>query len=320
MFTLYLTALEELWKEVALSQLLTIVDIPFIDTLLIDEKTEKKQMKQSLIVSNMVTKHWNMPTSGEHRVSDPFMSTALSCIECLPNGLAVLENQFVRESDVGAKIQAYHHISQHYTQHQEEPLLPATFIDLHLAILNLILKQQDDKALEALQMDVILLPWYIREELHRMLLFMSAATKEDALQLDPKDDNETLMLNTFTDCILRHKVIAQKLACILVGFMVRHVDSIFNVPKMIRNRVNARIDDLKTGEVSPVRDNTYCAQVTSEEYSRQAEDCTTLALIDMMNGILDNTSMSLKEKKQRCRQFQKCHPKIYTKHFSTISY
>lgn len=62
-------------------------------------------------------------------------------------------------------------------------------------------------------------------------------------------------------------------------------------------------------------DNAYCSQVTSDEYQKQATECTNSALVSMMNGILDNTNFTLKEKKQRLRQFQKCHPELYAKNF-----
>lgn len=62
-------------------------------------------------------------------------------------------------------------------------------------------------------------------------------------------------------------------------------------------------------------DNAYCSQVTSDEYQKQATECTNSALVSMMNSILDNTNFTLKEKKQRLRQFQKCHPELYAKNF-----
>lgn len=63
-------------------------------------------------------------------------------------------------------------------------------------------------------------------------------------------------------------------------------------------------------------DNAYCSQVTTDEYQKQATECTNSALVSMMNGILDNTNFTLKEKKQRLRQFQKCHPDLYAKNFN----
>jgi hypothetical protein len=63
-------------------------------------------------------------------------------------------------------------------------------------------------------------------------------------------------------------------------------------------------------------DNTYCSQVTVDEYQKQSEICTENALVQMMNSILDNTQLHLKDKKQRLRQFQKHHPNLYNKSFS----
>ena len=177
----YISALEDLWKEVALCQLLTIVDLPFLDGLLNEEKSTKKHVHHNLIISNVVAKHWNIPLSG---VKDPFMQAALNCIECLPKGIVVLEKDFVRESTPSSKIQSFHVLSQHYTS-VNESMLPESFIDLHLAILNLVLQQKDQIAIEALRLDMILLSWHTREELHRLLKFMFAASK-DSIQIDAK--------------------------------------------------------------------------------------------------------------------------------------
>lgn len=65
-------------------------------------------------------------------------------------------------------------------------------------------------------------------------------------------------------------------------------------------------------------DMTYCARVSDEEYKTQTEECTEQALVDLMNSVLDNTQFSLKEKKQRLKQFQKHHPYLHEKYFSNI--
>lgn len=178
-----LSGVEELWKEVALCQLLSLIDLTFLDGFLMEEKPTKRHVKQNLIISNVVAKHWNIPSPSANH--DKFMSTALGCIECLPKGMSLLENSFVRDIDPAAKIQAFHVISEHYSTSTEESLLPERFIDLHLAVLNLILQQADQKAIEVLQLDMILLQWHVREELHRLLLFLSAI-KHESIQLDAK--------------------------------------------------------------------------------------------------------------------------------------
>ncbi|XP_061195653.1 DEP domain-containing protein 7-like [Saccostrea echinata] len=309
--TLTPEVMESLWREVALCQLLTTVEIPFLEGLLSDQKSSKKTVKQNMI-TNSVSKHYN--SVGINNITDPFMRTALNCIECLPKGLLVLEKDFVRGQNPAAKIQAFHVLSGHYKS-QANSLMPENFIEVHLAILNFIIQQKHEMAIEALQLDLIILPWHIREELRRLLKFMTACAEMTDFSVDSKVNNETLALDTFTDCIIQHKVLAHKLARVLVLFLMKNLKRIFTVPKEIKDRVVTRMNDLKTGEVSPVRDNAYCSQVTTDEYQKQATECTNTALVSMMNGILDNTNFTLKEKKQRLRQFQKCHPELYAKHF-----
>jgi hypothetical protein len=66
------------------------------------------------------------------------------------------------------------------------------------------------------------------------------------------------MLDTFTDCIIQHKVVAHKLARVLVQFLMSNFKTIFTVPKEIKDRVVARLSDLKSGKVSPVRGRFMC--------------------------------------------------------------
>ena len=68
-----------------------------------------------------------------------------------------------------------------------------------------------------------------------------------------QDDNETVVLNTFTNCILRHKVVTPTLASVLVAFLVHHVDQLFTVPQEIKEKVNDRLLELKSDQVVPVR-------------------------------------------------------------------
>ncbi|KAL5010967.1 hypothetical protein ScPMuIL_013272 [Solemya velum] len=308
--------LEEIWKETALCQLLTLVDLPFLDGILSEEKIAKKQ-KQSTVLSNGMAKHWNMPGSRDSGIQDIFMRTALDCIECLPKGPSILEQDFVRRSDPISKMQALSVIVEHYRS-LAEPLLPERFLDLNLAILNLVLQEKEEIARDALQLSLILLPWNLREEVQRLLKFMAAAADDSLIQLDPKEDNETMILKTFTDCVLRHKVIAHNLSTVLIQFLMHSVHQVFSIPQKLRSKVELRITELQAGHATVLKEITFCDQVTTDEYIRQSEVCTSEALIDMMNRLLDDTHVHLKEKKQKLRHFQKYHPHLYAKHFSEL--
>jgi hypothetical protein len=67
-----------------------------------------------------------------------------------------------------------------------------------------------------------------------------------------------------------------------------------------------------------VLDTAYCDRLSKEEYARQGKDCTKDALLTMINSILDDTKVTLKQKKQRLKQFQKCYPTLYEEHFSDM--
>lgn len=137
-----------------------------------------------------------MPGSGGSSVSDVFMRTALDCIECLPRGPSALEQDFVRRSDPISKMQALSVIVEHY-RGLPEPLLPERFLDLNLAILNLVLQEKEEIARDAFQLSLILLPWDLREEIHRLLKFMAAAAYDRLIQLDPKVISEKFGILVF---------------------------------------------------------------------------------------------------------------------------
>jgi hypothetical protein len=182
--------MESLWREVALCQLLTLIEIPFLEGLLSDEKSGKKGFKHGAMISSSVSKHYNSVSI--NHITDPFMRTAVGCIECLPNGLQVLEKDFVRGQNPAAKIQAFHVINGHYRS-QTHSLLPENFIEVHLAIMNFIIQHKPDTAVVALQLDMVILPWQVREELRRLLKFMVACAEMTDFSVDSKVSHQHKM-------------------------------------------------------------------------------------------------------------------------------
>ena len=65
---------------------------------------------------------------------------------------------------------------------------------------------------------------------------------------------------------------------------------------------------------------TFCDRVSEDEYKKQQRDFTEAAIVDLMNAMIDNTKFSLKEKKQRLKQFQKTYPKLYEERFSDMKW
>ncbi|XP_076466136.1 DEP domain-containing protein 7-like [Babylonia areolata] len=317
--------IEETWREIALAQLTTLIDLTFLDGVLAQDKPSKRQQQHhNLIISNIVAKNWHRPLTqslinldqvGLHPEEESVIQRAIACIECLPKGASLLAEHSFLGNDSNTKRQAFDILRKHYSG-VGETILPGRFFDLHMAVLNLILQQQQRQAVKALRLDMVLLPLPVKEELHRLLLFMAALALDTSLVLDPMDSNEVVALRAFSDAIFQHKLLAPNLGSILVQFMMQHLHKVFTVPSSLRDRVSHKLYQIKTGNQVPSLDTAFCERVSQAEYARQARDCTQEGLIAMVNGILDDTRMTLKEKKQRLKQFQKCYPTLYEEHFS----
>ena len=60
--------------------------------------------------------------------------------------------------------------------------------------------------------------------------------------------------------------------------------------------------------------------MTNKEFNEKSKEETTKALVDLINHIIDDPQISLKQKKLKLRALQRIHPEIYEKHFSDLQY
>ena len=65
-------------------------------------------------------------------------------------------------------------------------------------------------------------------------------------------------------------------------------------------------------------DSSFCRRVSMEEFERQSKTCTEESLINLINSILDDTKISLKEKKNKLKAFQKSYPDLYERNFDGL--
>ena len=197
---LSIPGIQEIWKEVALCQLLTLIDLSFVEGILVDEKEKVKSAKKtprafynSGIVSNIVAKQWSITcatSSASH--TDTYMRAALECIAHIPRGLSKFDTDFTKSCDPVTKLQAYNMICEHYSL-KMEPLFPEKFVDLNLAIMKHVLSDRNDLALNAMQLNMILLPEKQRDELRRLVKFMAAASRDTDLHLDNQVNINSLL-------------------------------------------------------------------------------------------------------------------------------
>jgi len=62
----------------------------------------------------------------------------------------------------------------------------------------------------------------------------------------------------------------------------------------------------------------YCEQISTAEYARQSVEDTEAAVVDMTNFVLDDTKLTLREKRRYLRRLSRHHADIYHRHFSDM--
>ncbi|XP_078662933.1 DEP domain-containing protein 7-like isoform X2 [Branchiostoma floridae x Branchiostoma belcheri] len=326
-----LSVLDEVWKEMTLVKLLTIVELPLLDGILSmcsEAKQQRLNMRRGLVISNTCcTASSDSDSDSIHYflTHDPWITSGLACLDFMPENIGMkLSNAAADTPDW--KLSLYQAIADHYT-HLHEPLLTNRLFDVHVAVLTLIVKNKLAQAVKALQLVLLLLPSESREELRRLLRFMALSSTNTQLVFHKQCDNRTSIRRAFTKAIVRNPVVGKGQTEQLVMYMVDNHREIFQIPPDLKEAVEMKIQSLRSGvkpeDIPLVAGRNpslpgvgYCKRITIQEYEAQAITETEKALVEMMNGILDHTKMSVKEKQRRLNDFWRHHPKIYAKFFS----
>ena len=103
----------------------------------------------------------------------------------------------------------------------------------------------------------------------------------------------------------------------LVAFMVRERERIFLVPHDIKKEGTRQCCFLQIGNdwSSPRMASSACHQITLAEYANQKQHFTTECLSSLMNHIIEDVNLSLKEKEKKVSMFQMHYPEIFLQQF-----
>uniref|UniRef100_A0A3B4CJX6 DEP domain-containing protein n=1 Tax=Pygocentrus nattereri TaxID=42514 RepID=A0A3B4CJX6_PYGNA len=181
-------------------------------------------------------------------------------------------------------------------------------------------------AVEALQLCTLLLPPASRRKLQLLLRMMSRMSQNvDMPRLHDVIGTRTLMVQTFSRCVLcceEEVDLDELLATRLLSFLMDHHQEILQVPVYLRNAVEDHIAYLRSqtrhsGIGSGVAMPTYsfCRQISTQEFEEQKLSVSQAAIADLLESILKDKTMSVKEKKKKLKMFQKEYPDIYSRRF-----
>ncbi|XP_051525744.1 DEP domain-containing protein 1A-like isoform X1 [Myxocyprinus asiaticus] len=182
-------------------------------------------------------------------------------------------------------------------------------------------------AIEALQLCTLLLPPASRRKLQLLLRMISRMSQNmDMPRLHDIIGTRTLLVQTFNRCVLSCEEVDdldELLATRLLLFLMDHHQEVMQVPVYLRNAVEDHVSYLKSlntcpgpGVVMPTY--SFCRQISTQEFEEHKLSVSQAALTDLLENLINDKSMSVKEKKQKLELFQKEYPDIYLKRFPTM--
>ena len=214
----------------------------------------------------------------------------------------------------------YNLIKDYYTQHQFKSFLDDSFDSLFTNILILLRKSHYNKALEILNLGTLLLLKQNRAELKRLLKFLYlTANSIHAPRICESKPNNSILLNHFAECVFNTKAISYEEMRLMLNFMLNNFDHLFKLDKGIEENVAKRRSLMeKYGKEEALMDKAYCKRVSNKEYEEFTKEETNKAIVGLINHMVDDPKISLKQKKLKLKLLQRVHPEVYEKHFADL--
>uniref|UniRef100_A0A8C1RM14 DEP domain containing 1B n=1 Tax=Cyprinus carpio TaxID=7962 RepID=A0A8C1RM14_CYPCA len=187
---------------------------------------------------------------------------------------------------------------------------------------------QQSVAVEALQVCCLLLPPANRRKLQLLMHLMAKVCANPSLPpLNNTIGARTLMVQTFSRCILGFADevdLDELLATKLVTFMIDNHDSVLKGPSNLRKSVEEHLSHIRRAQVSIPRHtdtsmasppHSFCRQISREEFELQRVSGSQETIVELLENIIQDKNMSIKDKKKKLKQFQRSHPDIYSRRF-----
>uniref|UniRef100_A0A8C5DD09 DEP domain-containing protein 7 n=1 Tax=Gouania willdenowi TaxID=441366 RepID=A0A8C5DD09_GOUWI len=285
---------DEVWQEHTLLRLLNLVDLPLLDGVL--QCSQKPASPVTVL-----------PLHTNPQLICSNMLQSLDCLDFLPDQPVVELSRDLAQ----CKMLLYETLVKHYSNANKPPLLPQHMADIYTAITDLLVKAKMNKALEALQLSLKLLPHSYREELRRLLRFMSLAADPKEMKVDQEVENRLVVNRAFSRAILHSKVLSKQSEDLLLVFMLSNITEIFKIPGALHKEVSEKLASLVQGKQPDVAGKHMLYNKKKNKYTKTTKE----ELWNLLDNIHLDPNMSTKERKKLLRQFNQAHPQIFHQYF-----
>ncbi|NXQ04804.1 DEP1A protein, partial [Vidua macroura] len=198
-----------------------------------------------------------------------------------------------------------------------------------LAGTNLLQPHLERVAVEALQICCLLLPPPRRRKLQLLLRMVARISGNvDMPRLHDAMGNRSLLIQTFSRCVLRcaeEEDLDELLSTHLLSFLMDHQQEIFQVPAYLQVAVQDHLKYMEKAQCKQEKEEicailptySYCKQITPQEFEEQKVSTSQAAVAELLENIIKDKNLSVKDKKKKLKQFQKEYPQIYGSRFPT---
>ncbi|XP_061332385.1 DEP domain-containing protein 4 isoform X4 [Pezoporus flaviventris] len=310
--------IEDVWKQQTLLRLLQLIDIPFLEDILMSSVKTKPDCfgkEEDLIISNTFLDR-EIASSLRLPELDKWLYAAIECLEYFPDQFIVMVSQQLPQStNKPCSLNTYKKILfdtiiKYYSQ-KKDSLLDTQDLNIHSGIIELIEKGKTDQALEASQLYLKLLAPNIREELHRLLTFIAIASESDGYKLQKQFENRLVIIKTFTKFILQSKTLSKPQAELLTEFLMDSHTDLLKTPLTLLELTSRRLESLLEGQDPDTNSGfTFCQRVTTKEYEDQNQQ-TNRYLLALVQEMDSDPTIPLKQKKKLVKEFKKYHSLAY---------
>ncbi|XP_078524940.1 DEP domain-containing protein 1A isoform X4 [Lissotriton helveticus] len=311
---------EEIWRNTVLIHLQKILCLPSLEDVL-----DPAQINPHSVMYNMnnTSKHGVVVLQNK---SDDLPHWVLSAMKCLANWPR--SNDLSQPTYIGFERDVFRTIADYFLN-LPEPLVTFQYYELFVNILGLLQPHLEKVAIEALQLCCLLLPPPNRRKLQLLMRMISRISQNvDMPRLHDVIGTRSLMVQTFSRCVLccaEEVDLDELLATRLVSFLMDHHQEILQVPVYLQIAVQHHVDYLKkipithpVTEVSAMLPTySFCKQISAQEFEEQKRSTSQVAMEELLENIIKDKTLSIKEKKKKLKQFQKEYPDIYQHRFPT---
>ncbi|KAI1904615.1 hypothetical protein AGOR_G00007480 [Albula goreensis] len=309
---------DQIWKSMTLAHLQRVLGLESLEGVLDARLINPKHIVQNVY---SVNKQGVVVLKDKSDDLPHWVLSAMKCLAKWPNSGEMEQAMYPGfEKDVLRTV-------ADFFQKLQEPLLTFQLYEVFVNILGLLQKQQ--AASDALQVCSLLLPPANRRKLQLLMRLMSCVCHNPCLPtLNDAIGTRTLMVQTFSRCILRSTDevdLDDLLATKLVNFMLDSYEDILRVPTRLQRAVEEHLTHLRRVKIkyagtdadSLLSSPSYCRQISKEEFEEQRANSSQGVMVELLEGIIKDKELSVKDKKQKLKQFQRSYPEIYRKHFPT---